>query len=49
MQFEKRLIFPALLFLGNIGSAIACFAGGDWRRGLYWTASSVCIATVSAA
>ncbi len=48
MIFDKRLIFPAILFICNIASAIVCFAGGDWRRGLYWTASSVCIASVSA-
>ena len=48
MNFERRLIFPAVLFLCNIASAIACFAGGDWKRGLYWTASSVCIASISA-
>ena len=48
MQFEKRLIFPVILFLCNVGSAIACFAVGDWKRGLYWAASSLCIASVSA-
>lgn len=48
MSFDKRLIFPALLFICNIGCAIVCFAGGDWRRGLYWAASSVCIASVTA-
>jgi len=48
IRFEKRLFFPAILFLCNLGSAIACFAAGDWRRGLYWMASSVCIASVSA-
>ncbi len=48
MTFDRRLIFPAILFLCNIASAIVCFAGGDWKRGLYWTASSICIASVSA-
>ena len=48
MNFEKRMIFPAVLFLCNIASAISCFAAGDWKRGLYWAASSVCIASVSA-
>ena len=44
---EKRLIFPGLLFLGNVASALACFYCGDWRRGIYWTASSICIASVA--
>jgi hypothetical protein len=47
MRFERRFVFPIILFLCNLGSALACFAGGDWRRGLYWAASSVCIASVS--
>ena len=48
MTFDKRLIFPAILFLCNLASAIVCFADGDWKRGLYWMASSICIASVSA-
>ena len=48
MMFDKRLIFPAVLFLCNLASAIVCFAGGDWKRGFYWTASAVCIVSVSA-
>lgn len=48
MNFNKGLIFPAILFMCNVGSAIVCFAAGDWKRGLYWLASSVCIASVSA-
>jgi hypothetical protein len=47
MQFPRHLIFPAILFLCNVGSAIACFAAGDWKRGLYWAASSLCVASVS--
>lgn len=48
MNFEKRFLFPAILFVCNIASAIVCFAAGDWKRGFYWTASSICIASVSA-
>ncbi len=48
MPFDKRYLFPAIIFLCNLGSAVACFAAHDWRRGLYWTASSICIATVTA-
>jgi len=47
LQSQKRLIFPAILVICNLGSAVACFASGDWKRGLYWMASSVCIASVS--
>ena len=36
MHFDKRLIFPAILFLCNVGSGVACLLGGDWKRGLYW-------------
>lgn len=48
MIVEKRLIFPAVLFLCNLASGIVCFADGDWKRGFYWTASAICIACVSA-
>jgi hypothetical protein len=41
------MIFPAILFLCNVGSSIACFVSGDWKRGLYWAASSICIANLS--
>jgi hypothetical protein len=44
---NRRLLFPAILFAANLGSAATCFAGGDWKRGLYWLASSVCIACVA--
>jgi hypothetical protein len=47
MHFDRRVIFPAILILCNVASAISCFAYGDWRRGLYWTASSNCIASVA--
>lgn len=35
MLSRKYLLFPAILFLCNVGSAIACFAARDWKRGLY--------------
>lgn len=47
MQIDKRYIFPALLLLFNLGSAAVSFASGDWRRGVYWLASGVCIAAVA--
>jgi hypothetical protein len=47
MYFEKHLIFPGVLLLCNLGSAIAYSIAGDWRRAAYWAASTVCIASVS--
>lgn len=47
MHFEKKLVFPALLFVCNLGAVIVCAAAGDWKRAAYWAASSVCIAAVS--
>lgn len=40
-------IFPMLLLLGNIGSAIGYALSGDWKRALYWAASSVCIGSIT--
>ncbi len=48
MIFDRKYLFPALLFACNLGSAIACFAARDYKRGIYWAASSLCIASVSA-
>jgi len=45
---SRRLIFPGILLVCNAASAIVSFAAGDWKRGLYWAASSVCIASISA-
>lgn len=44
---ERRLVFPLLLILCNLASAAQCFAAGDWRRGIYWLASAVCLLMVS--
>ncbi len=49
IRFERKLIFPAVLFLCNIGSAVVSAASGDWRRAAYWAASSVCIASIGLA
>jgi len=43
----KRLVFPATLFCLNLGAAIGCFACGDWKRGIYWVASAICVACVA--
>jgi hypothetical protein len=47
MYFEKRLVFPGLRFLCNLGSAVAYRTVGDWRPATYSAASSICIASVS--
>jgi hypothetical protein len=47
MWFEKRLIFPGVLLLCNLGSAIGYCVIGDWRRAAYWAASSICIGSIS--
>ncbi|HEY4359704.1 MAG TPA: hypothetical protein VGN17_01985 [Bryobacteraceae bacterium] len=49
MIFEKRYVFPVCLLLLNLGAAVLAFRGGDWKRGVYWLASAVCIATVALA
>jgi hypothetical protein len=40
-------VFPAVLLIGNLGAAICYALTGDWKRALYWAASSVCIAAVT--
>jgi hypothetical protein len=47
MSFDKRFIFPSVLLAMNLASAAMSLWGGDWKRGLYWLASAVCIATVA--
>jgi len=43
----KTKLFPAVLLVCNIGSA-ACYAwAGDFKRAIYWAASSLCIAAIT--
>jgi hypothetical protein len=44
---DATLVFPTLLLLLNIASAVMCFRSRDWLRGVYWLASAVCIATIA--
>ena len=46
-KINPSTIFPLLLLLGNIGSAIGYALSGDWKRALYWAASSVCIESIT--
>jgi hypothetical protein len=49
MDASKRsqLIFPALLILMNVGASVVAFKAGDWRRGMYWITSAVCLVVVA--
>ena len=44
---ERRLVFPGLLILCNLASAAQSFASGDWKRGVYWLSSAVCLLMVA--
>ena len=43
----KTKLFPALLLVCNIGSAVTYAVAGDFRRAVYWAASSMCIAAIT--
>ena len=47
MRYQKCLVLPGILFIANLLSAVGYLAVGDWKRALYWAASSACIASVS--
>jgi len=40
-------IFPVVLLVCNAGAAICYALAGDFKRALYWAASSVCIAAIT--
>jgi hypothetical protein len=42
-----KTAFPFVLLFCNLGASAAYAATGDWRRAVYWAASSVCIAAVT--
>ena len=44
---ERKLALPALLFCINLACAGASFYARDWKRGVYWLSSAICIAMVS--
>jgi len=46
-KINYSTLFPLLLLLGNICAAICYAFSGDWKRALYWAASSVCIASIT--
>ena len=45
---RSQLIFPALLILMNVGASVMAFKAGDWRRGMYWITSALCLVVVAA-
>jgi hypothetical protein len=46
-KINYSMLFPLLLLLGNICAAICYAISGEWKRALYWAASSVCIASIT--
>lgn len=46
-RLDSTAVFPAVLLVLNVAAAVACFHAQDWRRGVYWLASAVCIAMVA--
>ena len=47
VTLHRSQYFPVILLLCNVAAAVLYASSGDWRRSLYWLASSVCIATVT--
>ena len=43
----RHLVFPAVLFVINVACAYTAFQSGDWKKGVYWLSSALCIAMVS--
>jgi hypothetical protein len=43
----KEKLFPVILLLCNLGSAVVYAAAGEWRLAIYWTASSLCIGAIT--
>ena len=44
---RSQLIFPALMILMNVGASVMAFKAGDWRRGVYWITSALCLMMVA--
>jgi hypothetical protein len=40
-------VFPVVLLVCNVLSAICYAAAGDYRRAIYWTASAACIGAIT--
>ncbi len=46
-QMQLSRLFPLLLIACNAGAALAYLWAGDWKRAIYWAASSVCVLAVT--
>ena len=44
---RSQWIFPALMILMNVGASLVAFKAGDWRRGVYWITSALCLGMVA--
>ncbi len=40
-------VSPVVLFVCNIGAAASYAFTGDWKRAVYWAASSACVGAVT--
>ena len=40
-------LFPLVLLVCNAGASICCAVGGDYRRSIYWAASTLCIGAIT--
>jgi hypothetical protein len=47
IQLPRAYWFPVLLLVCNVAAAVVYAASGDWKRAIYWLASSVCIAAIT--
>lgn len=43
----QKYIFPILLIAFNLGAAIMCIVGGDYKKAIYWVAAAVLNITVT--
>jgi len=47
MLVLKTKLFPVMLLACNVGSAVIYATAGEWKRAVYWGASSLCIAAIT--
>lgn len=40
-EIVAKFVFPTALILLDIGAAIVCFVGADYKRAVYWIAAAV--------
>lgn len=44
---ERRLVFPGILIICNVVSAAHRLTAGDWKRGVYFLSSALCLLMVA--